>query len=179
MKQSDFDAIESAFTATRNLGTDKCVAAVRELDLSETAFAVLELADKRAFRRNVSFLRRCWISSDFAAMRMAQLKEGQFSFWVYRSSDCSRHSELDGLILTSDHAFWVHHAPPNSADCSCYIVGASSQTGAIRLGGCVTKQPPETLPLDDLSDTGYHGVPPFSFEVFFDHLVAFKHSHEN
>nr|WP_245231120.1 phage minor head protein [Zongyanglinia huanghaiensis] len=75
--------------------------------------------------------------------RLAQLREGNFPFWVYRHGGSAeprlQHLAWDGLILPSDHPFWLKHFPPNGFGCNCRIVGASSMAGAIRRGGDPTK----------------------------------------
>ncbi len=86
------------------------------------------------------------MATSYAAGRMAQLVEGGFSLWVYRHGNSMeprlQHLGWDGLILAPDHPFWLQHAPPNGWGCSCYVAGARSVAGAVRLGG----KPGMTLP---------------------------------
>lgn len=74
-----------------------------------------------------------------AAGRMAQLREGEFRFWVYRHGGSRdprpQHLAWDGLALPPDHPFWATHYPPNGWGCSCYVRGARSEAGVRRLGG--------------------------------------------
>lgn len=91
----------------------------------------------RAWRTRVIY--RTNMSTSYAAGRMAQLVEEKYDFWVYRHGASLeprlQHIGWDGLILSPDHPFWVQHAPPNGWGCSCYVVGADSEAGAVRLGG--------------------------------------------
>lgn len=86
--------------------------------------------------------------TSYAAGRMAQLRAGKFPFWVYRHGGSEHprlhHLALDGLVLPSDHPAWAKLYPPSDWGCSCYVVGASSERAARRLGGDLTK----TLPAD-------------------------------
>lgn len=79
------------------------------------------------------------MATSYAAGRMAQLVGGGFSLWVYRHGASLeprlQHLGWDGLILPPDHPFWLQHAPPNGWGCSCYVLGARSEAGAVRLGG--------------------------------------------
>ncbi|MEL7166979.1 MAG: phage minor head protein [Pseudomonadota bacterium] len=74
-----------------------------------------------------------------AAGRLAQLRAGNFKFWVYRHSGAEnprlQHLAWDGLILPADHPFWATHYPPNGWGCGCRVVGANTLAGAIRVGG--------------------------------------------
>ncbi|RUS64880.1 hypothetical protein EGN72_02495 [Pseudorhodobacter sp. E13] len=84
----------------------------------------------------------------YAAGRMAQLVAGNFKLWVYRHGGSLdpriEHLGWDGLILPPDHPFWATHAPPNGWGCSCYIVGARTLAGAVRVGGKPGLVLPET-----------------------------------
>jgi len=78
--------------------------------------------------------------TSYAAGRYAQLKARGFPLWVYRHGGSAepRHQHLhewNGLILPPDHPFWQKAYPPSDWGCSCYVVGARSEAGAIRLGG--------------------------------------------
>ncbi|MES2754889.1 MAG: hypothetical protein V4659_09515 [Pseudomonadota bacterium] len=46
------------------------------------------------------------------------------------------------MVLPADHPFWAKFYPPSDWGCSCYVLGARSPAGAIRLGG----DPDKTLP---------------------------------
>ena len=79
------------------------------------------------------------LSTSYAAGRYAQLRAGKFAYWVYFHG-ASREPRLqhlgwNGLILPSDHPFWNTHYPPNGWGCSCFVAGARSLAGAVRLGG--------------------------------------------
>lgn len=82
----------------------------------------------------------------YAAGRWAQLMAEGYPLLVYRHGGSLdprvEHLGWDGLILSRDHPFWTTHAPPNGWGCSCYINGARSEAGAVRLGG----KPGKALP---------------------------------
>lgn len=84
--------------------------------------------------------------TSYAAGRMAQLREGNFKFWVYRHGGSReprvQHLSWDGTALPPDHPFWNTHYPPSDWGCSCYVVGARTAAGVKRLGG----DPDKTLP---------------------------------
>lgn len=84
--------------------------------------------------------------TSYAAGRMAQLKAGDFAFWVYRHGGSLEprlsHLSWNGLTLPPDHPFWSTHYPPSDWGCSCYVVGARSERAARRLGGDPAKQLP-------------------------------------
>ena len=86
-------------------------------------------------------------ATTYAAGRHAQLVEGGFKYWVYFHGGSAhprlQHLDWDGLILPADHPFWATHYPPNGWGCSCYVVGARSIKGAIRLGGNPMKVLPD------------------------------------
>lgn len=78
-------------------------------------------------------------STSYAAGRLAQLREGDLDYWVYRHGGSAdprpEHLAWDGLTLPPDDPFWTTHYPPNGWGCGCYVVGARSAKGAARLGG--------------------------------------------
>ncbi len=88
------------------------------------------------------------LSVSYHAGRHAQLVAAGYPFWVYFHGNSreprEEHLAWDGLILPSDHDFWKTHYPPNGWGCSCYVSGARSMAGAVRLGG----KPDLTLPDD-------------------------------
>lgn len=77
--------------------------------------------------------------TSYHAGRYAQLREGDFKYWVYRHGGSleprEQHLAWDGLILPADHPFWLTHFPPNGWGCSCYVIGARSMEIAVRQGG--------------------------------------------
>lgn len=97
-----------------------------------------------AWRTGVIFRTNAYTS--YAAGRFAQLRAGNFAFWVYRHGGSLeprvQHLSWDGLVLVPDHAFWITHYPPSDWGCSCYAVGASSESAAKRLGGNLAKKLP-------------------------------------
>lgn len=84
--------------------------------------------------------------TSYAAGRFAQLKDGNFAFWVYRHGDSQEprveHLSWNGLVLEPGHVFWIRHYPPSAWGCSCYVLGASSERAAKRLGGILSKKLP-------------------------------------
>lgn len=100
------------------------------------------------------------MATSYAAGRMAQLVEAKYPFWVYRHGGSLepriQHLGWDGLILPPDHPFWATHAPPNGWGCSCYVLGARSERGAVRLGG----KPALSLPEGWNKPDPRTGVPP-------------------
>jgi Phage Mu protein F like protein len=93
------------------------------------------------------------LSVTYAAGRMAQLVEAGFTLWVYRHGASleprEQHLAWDGLILPPEHPFWATHAPPNGWGCSCYVLGARSIRGAVRLGGKPDLKLPENWQAQD------------------------------
>ncbi|QBF31504.1 phage minor head protein [Thalassococcus sp. S3] len=85
--------------------------------------------------------------TSMAAGRLAQLRDGQFRFWVYRHSGAENprllHLSWDGLVLPADHPFWATHYPPNEWGCGCYVRGARTERGARRVGGDPDKALPD------------------------------------
>jgi Phage Mu protein F like protein/phage-Barnase-EndoU-ColicinE5/D-RelE like nuclease3 len=79
------------------------------------------------------------LRTSYMAGRHAQLKRGNYKFWIYRHGGSVEprlhHLAWDGLILPADHPFWTKHYPPNGWGCSCRVFGANSIAGAIRRGG--------------------------------------------
>lgn len=84
--------------------------------------------------------------TSYSAGRFAQLKTGNFAFWVYRHGGSleprPEHLSWDGLALPPDHPFWEKHYPPSDWGCSCYVIGARTAAGVRRVGG----NPAKTLP---------------------------------
>jgi len=101
----------------------------------------------RAWRTRTIY--RTNASTSYAAGRRAQLHAGGFKFWVYRHGGSQEprpeHLALDGLILPADHPAWAWLYPPNGWGCSCYVVGARTMAGAIRLGGKPDVRLPESM----------------------------------
>lgn len=100
----------------------------------------------RAWRTRTIYRTNTYTS--YAAGRRAQLDAAGWKFWVYLhgGSKDPRPEHLNifnGLILPPDHPFWATHYPPSDWGCSCYVVGARSIRGALRLGGIEGKTLPE------------------------------------
>lgn len=87
------------------------------------------------------------LATTYAAGRWAQIKAAGYPLIVYRHGGSLdpriQHLGWNGLILPADHPFWATHAPPNGWGCSCYITGARSEKGAVRVGGKPGKQLPD------------------------------------
>ncbi len=93
------------------------------------------------------------MSVSYAAGRYAQLKEGNFAYWIYFHGNSLEprpvHLSWDGLALPPDHPFWATHYPPNDWGCSCYVIGTNSLAGVKRLGGDPEKQLPANWQASD------------------------------
>ncbi len=78
-------------------------------------------------------------ATSYSAGRLAQLREGGFSHWMYKHGGSQdprpQHLAWNGLVLPADHPFWQTHAPPNGWGCSCRIVGLRRPEDARKLGG--------------------------------------------
>lgn len=87
------------------------------------------------------------MATSYAAGRTAQLREGQFPYWMYRHGDSVeprlQHLAWDGMVLPADHPFWRTHTPPNGWGCSCRVVGLRDPSDAEGLGGDPDKKLPE------------------------------------
>ncbi|MBV1917605.1 MAG: phage head protein [Sphingomonadaceae bacterium] len=85
--------------------------------------------------------------TSYAAGRMAQLKSGNYPFWLYFHGGSleprPQHLSWDGMALPPDHDFWTTHYPPSDWGCSCYVIGARSARGIKRLGGDPDKKLPK------------------------------------
>ena len=97
----------------------------------------------------------------YHAGRLAQLRAGNYAYWVYRHNDSVRHPRpahlsWDGITLPPDHPWWTTHYTPNGWGCECYIVGARSLAAARRLGG----KPEKALPAGWDSIDPATGAPP-------------------
>lgn len=87
------------------------------------------------------------LATSYSAGRLAQLKQGEYPYWMYKHSDAvqrprPQHLAWDGLVLPSDHDFWKTHFPPNGWGCKCRVVGVRSPRQARRLGGDPDKDLP-------------------------------------
>ncbi|WP_149589805.1 phage head morphogenesis protein [Tabrizicola flagellatus] len=104
--------------------------------------------EKQELDRRALVVYRAILGIVYAEKRLAQLREGGFTHWVYRcgdpEGDCSElHQAFDGLVVPQDHEFWDIWSPPNHYLCRCYVVGARNERGAARLGGDPTKPLPD------------------------------------
>lgn len=99
----------------------------------------------RAWRTRTIYRTNTYTS--YSAGRLAQLREGNFAYWVYRHGGSQEprpeHLSWDGIALPPDHPFWETHYPPSDWGCSCYVVGARNAAGVRRLGGDPDKALPD------------------------------------
>lgn len=100
----------------------------------------------RAWRTRVIYTTNAQAS--YSAGRLAQLRAGNFKWWVYKHSDGEMHprpihESWDGLVLPPDHPFWKQHYPPSGWGCRCYVLGARGDVSARAMGGDPGKQLPE------------------------------------
>jgi len=105
-----------------------------------------ESAARRAWRTRVIYQTNC--TTSYNAGREAQIREGGFTYKVYRHNDSvsfprPHHVAWDGLTLPIDHDFWRTHSPQNGWGCRCYVLGARSERAAKRLGGDPGKDIPD------------------------------------
>ena len=102
-------------------------------------------AKGEAWRTRVVFQTNMAVSR--AAGRLAQLRDGNFPFWVYLHGGSREprlhHLALHGIALPPDHPFWQKWYAPNGWGCSCRVRGARSAGGVRRLGGDPDKQLPD------------------------------------
>lgn len=102
-------------------------------------------AKGEAWRTKIIY--RTNLASTRAAGRRAQHFSGAFRYLVYRHSGAENfrpeHQSWDGVILPVDHPFWNTHYPINAFNCGCFVRGARTLAGAIRVGGIPGKQLPE------------------------------------
>lgn len=98
-----------------------------------------------AWRTRVVFQTNMSVSR--AAGRLAQLRDGNFPFWVYLHGGSReprvQHLSWNGVALPPDHPFWLTHYAPNGWGCSCRVRGARTVGGVRRLGGDPEKQLPD------------------------------------
>lgn len=87
------------------------------------------------------------IATSYAAGRLAQLRAGGFTHYLYKHGDSieprAQHLAWDGLVLPADHEFWRAHYPPNGWGCSCRVIGLRRLEDAAALGGDPAKQLPD------------------------------------
>lgn len=90
-----------------------------------------------AWRTRVVFQTNMTVSR--AAGRLAQLRDGNFPWWVYLHGGSHEpriiHLSWNGIALPPDHPWWLTHYTPNGWGCTCEVVGARSAAGVRRLGG--------------------------------------------
>lgn len=95
----------------------------------------------------VGVIYRTNMFTSYSAGRLAQLRAGNFKYWVYRHGGSleprPHHLSWDGVALPPDHPFWATHYPPSDWGCSCYVNGASSDAMVRRLGGDLSKRLPD------------------------------------
>lgn len=121
---------------------DQSVNRIREIGEIDR-WTWLGLPDKRQANWNIGLILRTCSYANYITERMEDLRA--FPIWVYRSDhlEClDRHAEIDGLMLSSDNAAWSFLIPPLSWECGCHIVGARSESGAVRIGADPTKSIP-------------------------------------
>lgn len=99
----------------------------------------------RAWRTRVIYETN--LITSYAAGRAAQLKEGGYTWWIYKHSDFVQrprphHVALDGITRRADDPFWQTYYPPNGWGCRCRVVGARGPASIQRLGG----DPSKTMP---------------------------------
>lgn len=126
-------------------GLDAILKPLYELAVSQ-GWTWMGIAAKRQFNPLAAMLYKARSYSSYCEVRLAQLREGNFERWVYKSDpDCPEaHGDLDGLAFTPDHPFWRCGYPPHDWHCGCYVVGAGSEAAVGRLGGDLNKAVPQS-----------------------------------
>lgn len=104
--------------------------------------AAFPLVDKFSFAESARSIYIFAARRSHQAMRFQQLLDGLYPIWVYRSSGCEAHADLDGIAIPVGHPFWVNHFPANGWRCSCEVYGARNEKGIVRVGGDPSKPLP-------------------------------------
>lgn len=120
--------------------------AIRQLG-TELKLPWLVDGSKDQFAAKCQFLFQAYSDDHYGTQRRKHLMDEGFPLWVFRAEeDCpDDHLDLDGLVLPPEHSFWNAGYPPLDPGCGCYVVGASSDKGAARLGGKPDMPPPQEL----------------------------------
>lgn len=115
---------------------------------------LLAIEDKALYRRRARALYKAVSAVRYARSRSEQLKKSPLI--VYRCGDqdgpfgCGdAHRELDGVVLPTDHPFWLRYPIPSRWNCSCFAVGCRSDLAAVRLGGDPDKPLPDWTFVND------------------------------
>lgn len=154
MNDSDLDAgVVSAF---KSLLDDQISSGI---GMSKFAEAVVLLCEKNGlewflsgtkeeFTARCQFLFQSYSDDLYGQRRRQELIDGDFALWVFRAEhECpDDHLELDGLTLAPGHPFWDAGYPPLEPGCGCFVLGASSNRAAARLGGKPDKVAPVDFP---------------------------------
>lgn len=105
--------------------------------------AAIPLDDKIRFSRQASSIRIFAGRRSNQTLRLQQLRDGNYRFWVYRASGCEAHTHLDGIAVAVEDPFWDTHFPANGWRCGCAIYGARNENGIRRVGGDPSKPLPD------------------------------------
>lgn len=112
-----------------------------------SAYGWTAWGDRADCDRRARVVYKAILSIEHAHRRLQQLRSGAFTIWVYRHGaglECpDDHEALDGIALPVGHEFWDIWTPPTAYGCACYVVGASSERGAARLGAVAGKALPD------------------------------------
>lgn len=87
------------------------------------------------------------LSSSYSAGRLAQLRAGGYTHYMYKHSDSVAHPRphhlaLNGVVQPAESDFWQRYYPPNGWGCRCRVVGVRNPAQAKRLGGDWDKPTP-------------------------------------
>jgi hypothetical protein len=71
------------------------------------------------------------MATSYAAGRLAQLRDAEFTHWEYIHSNAvahprKQHLGWNGLVLPADDPFWNTHYPPNGWGCQCRVKGKNN-----------------------------------------------------
>lgn len=139
-------AIEALLASPSGTTIDQFRKAVRSAPQALDLHKLFCAHDRVEFSERTLAVYRHHMAATYAQTRHKQLVDAGFAYWVYSVGvgldEPEAHQAFDKLVLPSNHEFWEHCFPPNAWDCGCYVSGARTLEGAVRLNG----NPALTLP---------------------------------
>jgi hypothetical protein len=145
---------EHFFKEHQNKGLDTYSRLLREFAKQQGGLwlTALQPQDRREFRLRARALYIWQSNKIYQEFHLAQLEEGQFSYWVYRVFECQLHASFDRIAFPPTHPFWKTYTPANGWFCKCRLTGCRSIADVSRAGG----DPGKELP-GDWDATDAHG----------------------
>lgn len=106
---------------------------------------ILKIGDEDQFYRRRQALNRWMLRAAKHRLRLEQLQNGKYRWWVYCSDVCQQegHAHLNAMAVSTDHDFWKIYYPANGWTCCCEVYGARTVAGIRRVGG----DPERSLPI--------------------------------